>query len=187
MRPLRRRRCPAPRSRPVSTAGLAVLAAIGLGMLGAWESGFPLLRLVSLSSGSSPPVRVELLRETGRERSAAAYHSAWYGVVLAGSRTVAGIATYYGVEDGYVDGITYCGGAFSPADGTTAAVRPGRYPCGTRLLVIERTSQRSIEVVVKDHCGSCGWNHLDLGRGAFSRLAPVEQGRLEVVWVPLRE
>jgi LysM repeat protein len=97
----------------------------------------------------------------------------------------AGVATYYGIEDGFVGGTMYCGKKFSPTDPTVVAVSPGRYPCGTRLLVTERRSGRSIEVTVQDHCGGCGWNHLDLSRAAFSRLAPVQQGRIDVSWVVL--
>jgi LysM repeat protein len=98
---------------------------------------------------------------------------------------VQGVATYYGIEDGYVDGTMACGQEFSPADPTVAAVRPGRYPCGTRLMVTDSQSQRSVEVVVKDYCGGCAWDHVDLSRAAFSKIGQLKQGRLDVAWTPV--
>jgi rare lipoprotein A (peptidoglycan hydrolase) len=98
---------------------------------------------------------------------------------------VRGVATYYGIEDGYVDGTMACGQEFSPADPTVAAVRPGRYPCGTRLMVTDSQSQRSVEVVVKDYCGGCAWDHVDLSRAAFSKIGQLKQGRLDVAWTPV--
>lgn len=95
---------------------------------------------------------------------------------------VSAAVTYYGIEDGYFDGAMYCGGEFNPADLTIAAVSPGRYPCGTRLVIGYPGTQRRIEVTVKDHCGRCTWNHLDLSRAAFAALGHLEQGRIEVVW-----
>lgn len=121
------------------------------------------LKLPSLDQGSGQPARAPV-----RE-----------------SPTVAGIATYYGIEDGYVGGTMYCGAPFNPADPTIVAVKPGRYPCGTRLLVTEPRSGRSIQVVVTDYCGGCSDNHLDLSRAAFGRLGPIKQGRLDVVWTRL--
>jgi rare lipoprotein A (peptidoglycan hydrolase) len=97
---------------------------------------------------------------------------------------VRGVATYYGIEDGFVDGTMACGEEFSPSDATVVAVKPGRYPCGTRLTVTNPDTQQSVNVVVKDYCGGCAWDHLDLSRAAFSRIGPIKQGRLNVAWAP---
>jgi rare lipoprotein A (peptidoglycan hydrolase) len=78
-----------------------------------------------------------------------------------------------------------CGEEFSPQDPSVVAVVPGRFPCGTRLLVTDRQSQRSTVVTVKDHCGGCAWNHIDLSRAAFANLGPIKQGRLDVTFTPL--
>jgi hypothetical protein len=95
---------------------------------------------------------------------------------------IRGIVTYYGIEDGFIGGTTYCGGVFSPWDTNVAAVSPGRYPCGARLQVTEARSKRSVTVVVTDHCGDCDWDHLDLSRATFHRLGDIDRGRLEVTW-----
>jgi rare lipoprotein A (peptidoglycan hydrolase) len=99
---------------------------------------------------------------------------------------VRGTATYYGIEDGFNGGTMYCGSPFSPADPVVVAVSPGRYPCGTRLRVTEVRSKQSIVVVVKDHCGRCSWNQLDLSRAAFGNLSSIERGRLDIAWTPIK-
>lgn len=89
----------------------------------------------------------------------------------------AAIATWYGAD--YAGGPLACSGEpFAPDDATVAAVQPGRWPCGTRLVI--GYGGKQVTVYVLDHCPGCGWNHVDLSKAAFERLAPLGKGVITV-------
>ena len=86
-----------------------------------------------------------------------------------------GLATYYGIDDGYGPADTMADGApFDPNDPTIAAAN--RWPLGTRLRVCHE--DRCIEVVVRD-CGA--FTHaIDLSYAAFAQLADPSAGVITV-------
>jgi hypothetical protein len=81
------------------------------------------------------------------------YRITWYGERLAGNPLGCGSDIY---------------GSFDPSDITTAATPWRRHQCGDRLLVC--TDVNCLVVVVKDRCGECGRQHIDLSRGAWKAL-----------------
>ena len=182
MRLRRRRRRSRQDARATPAAGVVVLALLGLALVvESWRSA----PLPAFAGGvTADGLRIEIFgdRALGYPRSG---RPAGPLSAYPRSAMVTGIVTYYGIEDGFRDGTMYCGAEFNPADPSVVAVSPGRYPCGTRLLVTDRRTNRSLEVTVKDHCGECGWDHLDLSRAAFATLTYPERGVLDVVWVVL--
>lgn len=51
------------------------------------------------------------------------------------------------------------------------------YRLGQRVRVTNRKTGRSVVVTITDRCGNCS---IDLSRAAFSRIAPLKQGRVPV-------
>mgnify|MGYP001598665634 CR=1 FL=1 len=78
--------------------------------------------------------------------------------------------TYYG--PGFEGGLVACGtdiyGPFDSSDPTTAAAGSGGPPCGTRLTLCN--GKLCLVVVIKDACGGCSPDHLDLSRAAWDAL-----------------
>lgn len=84
-----------------------------------------------------------------------------------------GVASWYG--EWFRGRTTACGKAYDP-DALTTAHR--HLPCGTRLRV--EHGGRSVTVTVTDRGPFVEGRFLDLSRAAFSRLAPLDEGLVEV-------
>lgn len=89
--------------------------------------------------------------------------------------------TWYGEETG--NGPLACGsdiyGHFDPYDVTTVATPWVQYDCGDRLRIC--TDVRCIVAIVKDKCGGCGAQHIDLSRGAWYTLGGRDYATVEKV------
>lgn len=84
-----------------------------------------------------------------------------------------GVASWYGER--FRGRTTACGESYDP-DGLTAAHR--ELPCGTRLRV--EHGGEGVTVTVTDRGPFVEGRFLDLSRAAFARLAPLEEGLVEV-------
>ena len=97
--------------------------------------------------------------------------------VQAGS--VTGIATHYVLE-----GLPNCSYPSPPADGLFVAMPPGEYAsaaaCGGYLEV--HGPDGSVRVEVIDQCPDCGSGHIDLSEPAFSAIAPLSAGLVDVTY-----
>jgi len=95
---------------------------------------------------------------------------------------VSGIATHYVLQ-----GLPNCSYPSPPADGLFAALPPGEYgsaaACGGYLEV--HGPDGSVRVEVIDQCPGCGAGHIDLSEAAFSAIAPLNQGLINVTYQPL--
>ncbi|HTU06913.1 MAG TPA: expansin EXLX1 family cellulose-binding protein [Trebonia sp.] len=95
---------------------------------------------------------------------------------------VSGIATHYVLQ-----GLPNCSYPSPPADGLFVALSPGEYDsaaaCGGYLEV--HGPDGSVRVEVIDQCPGCGDGHIDLSETAFSALAPLNQGLINVTYQPL--
>ena len=85
--------------------------------------------------------------------------------------------TYYGLE--FEGGPLGCGsdvyGYYDPDDPTTAASGDGGPVCGSHLTLCSDAQGTLCQVVViKDTCGGCGPDHLDLSRAAWLVLGQPE-------------
>lgn len=72
-----------------------------------------------------------------------------------------------------------CGGP-RPDDGDmiAAVVKGAGYAkCGDRITLEHNGRQVTVKVV--DYCAGCAHNSFDLSKGAFKKLAPLEQGVIE--------
>lgn len=86
---------------------------------------------------------------------------------------LAGVASWYG--EAFRDRTTACGEAYDP-DALTAAHRS--LPCWARLRV--EHGDRSVVVTITDRGPYVDGRELDLSRAAFERLAPPEEGLIDV-------
>ena len=90
---------------------------------------------------------------------------------------VSGIATHYVLQ-----GLPNCSYPSPPADGLFVAMPPGEYAsaagCGGYLEV--RGPKGSVRVEVIDQCPDCGAGHIDLSEAAFSAIAPLDAGLINV-------
>lgn len=86
---------------------------------------------------------------------------------------VFGVASWYGER--FRGRTTACGQTYDP-DALTAAHR--ELPCGTRLRV--EHGGRGVTVTVTDRGPFVEGRFLDLSRAAFARLAPLDDGLIEV-------
>jgi rare lipoprotein A len=84
-----------------------------------------------------------------------------------------GVASWYG--EAFRGRTTACGDPYDP-DAITAAHRT--LPCWARVRV--EHGDRSVVVTVTDRGPYVAGRHLDLSRGAFAELAPVEDGLIGV-------
>ncbi|HEY6790716.1 MAG TPA: expansin EXLX1 family cellulose-binding protein [Trebonia sp.] len=90
---------------------------------------------------------------------------------------VTGIATHYVLQ-----GLPNCSYPSPPADGLFVAMPPGEYAsaaaCGGYLEV--HGPGGSVRVEVIDQCPDCGPGHIDLSEAAFSAIAPLSAGLVNV-------
>jgi expansin (peptidoglycan-binding protein) len=95
---------------------------------------------------------------------------------------VSGIATHYVLQ-----GLPNCSYPSPPADGLFVALSPGEYDsaaaCGGYLEV--HGPDGSVRVEVIDQCPGCGAGHIDLSEAAFSAIAPLNAGLVDVTYQPL--
>jgi expansin len=90
---------------------------------------------------------------------------------------VTGTATNYVLQ-----GLPNCSYPVAPADGLFVAMPPGEYTsaaaCGGYLEV--HGPDGSVRVEVVDQCPGCGTGHIDLSEAAFSAIAPLSAGLVNV-------
>lgn len=95
---------------------------------------------------------------------------------------VSGVATHYVLQ-----GLPNCSYPSPPADGLFVALSPGEYDnaaaCGGYLEV--HGPDGSVRVEVIDQCPGCGNGHIDLSEAAFSAIAPLNAGLVDVTYQPL--
>ncbi|MCW5806951.1 MAG: hypothetical protein KIT31_31620 [Deltaproteobacteria bacterium] len=93
-------------------------------------------------------------------------------------RAAVGTATHYAVDDAGMCSLGRAGdrgvAALGPADYAGGAL------CGACLLVTGPLGQ--VVVRVTDACPICKPGDVDLGRDAFARIAPLEDGRVPIAW-----
>jgi rare lipoprotein A len=86
-------------------------------------------------------------------------------------------ASFYGVGDGFHGQRAADGSRFN-AHGLTTAHRS--LPFGTRLLVTNPSTNKSVTVTVTDRGPFIAGRSLDLSAGAFARIASLSQGVAKV-------
>jgi len=95
---------------------------------------------------------------------------------------VSGTATHYVLQ-----ALPNCSYPSPPADQLFVAMSPDEYdnaaPCGSYLEV--HGPGGSVRVEVIDQCPGCGDGHIDLSETAFSALAPLNQGLINVTYQTL--
>ena len=95
---------------------------------------------------------------------------------------VSGTATHYVLQ-----ALPNCSYPTPPADQLFVALSPDEYdnaaPCGSYLEV--HGPGGSVRVEVIDQCPGCGDGHIDLSETAFSALAPLNQGVVDVTYQTL--
>ncbi|KAM0167422.1 hypothetical protein ACHAQE_000313 [Botrytis cinerea] len=114
--------------------------------------------------------------------TATALLSVAQGAVM-GKRSLSGQATTYGgnTQGGACSFSTYTlpsnlfGTALSDSNWATAS------NCG-RCVSVTGPSGNSITAMITDECPGCGTNHLDLYPTAFTSLAPLSKGIIDVTW-----
>ncbi|THV49753.1 hypothetical protein BGAL_0180g00010 [Botrytis galanthina] len=114
--------------------------------------------------------------------TASTFLSLAQGAVM-GKRALSGLATTYGgnTQGGACSFSTYTlpsnifGTAVSDFNWATAA------ECG-RCVSVTGPSGNSITAMITDECPGCGTNHLDLYPTAFTSLAPLSKGIIDVTW-----
>ncbi|TGO56947.1 hypothetical protein BCON_0071g00010 [Botryotinia convoluta] len=114
--------------------------------------------------------------------TASTFLSIAQGAVM-GKRSLSGQATTYGgnTQGGACSFSTYTlpsnifGTALSDSNWATAS------ECG-RCVSVTGPSGNSITAMITDECPGCGTNHLDLYPTAFTSLAPLSKGIIDVTW-----
>jgi expansin (peptidoglycan-binding protein) len=95
---------------------------------------------------------------------------------------ISGTATHYVLQ-----ALPNCSYPSPPADGLFVALSPGEYDngaaCGGYLEV--HGPDGSVRVEVIDQCPGCGAGHIDLSEAAFSAIAPLNAGLVNVTYQPL--
>lgn len=91
-----------------------------------------------------------------------------------------GIATYYD----FADGSGVCMFPATPSDLDVAALNAEQYSnaayCGACADVVGPSGTVTVRLV--DLCPECEAGHLDLSPSAFEKIAPIEQGRVDIMW-----
>lgn len=95
-----------------------------------------------------------------------------------------GDATYYNL------GMTACGQNFTDKDYVAAIAfsywttpNPNVDPmCQKHAKVIDPTNGKSITVAIKDKCGACKRDDIDLSPTAFEQFRNLDVGRFTVSW-----
>lgn len=113
---------------------------------------------------------------------ASAFLSVAQGAVM-GKRALSGQATSYGgnTNGGACSFSTYTlpsnilGTALSDSNWATAA------NCG-RCVSVTGPSGNNITAMITDECPGCGTNHLDLYQNAFTKLAALSVGIIDITW-----
>ena len=90
-----------------------------------------------------------------------------------------GIASYYGIGDGFHGRTAANGSRFNTYAHTTAHKH---LPFGTRIKVINSSTKRSTIVVVTDRGPFIRGRILDLSYAAFRDIAPASQGLVDVCY-----
>lgn len=100
------------------------------------------------------------------------------GLSPPGTPATSGIATHYApTPQGN------CSYPSPPPDGLYAALSPSEYANGSacgEYLDVAGPHGGSVQVEVTDQCPQCASSHIDLSEGAFSRLAPLSAGLINV-------
>jgi rare lipoprotein A len=97
-------------------------------------------------------------------------------MILAG--LMCGIATYYGVGDGFHGQITANGSRF---DAYSLTAAHPHLPMGTKLRVTNQDNLKQVIVKVNDR-GPYSHADIDLSYGAFKRIAPPSKGNTVVCY-----
>lgn len=97
-------------------------------------------------------------------------------MILAG--LMCGIATYYGVGDGFHGQITSNGSRF---DAYSLTAAHPHLPMGTKLRVTNQDNLKQVIVKVNDR-GPYSHADIDLSYGAFKRIAPPSKGNTVVCY-----
>jgi rare lipoprotein A (peptidoglycan hydrolase) len=95
------------------------------------------------------------------------------------ARTVyeSGIASTYGEGDGFEGNLTACGQVFHT---NVVQIAHKSLPCGTRVMIEDTNTGRSIEAVVTDRGPYVPGRIVDLSWAAFRQLDPTGPGLLQV-------
>jgi expansin (peptidoglycan-binding protein) len=137
---------------------------LGLGAGGAAIAAAVVALAVGISQASGSRACAAALPAAGQEQQA---------------DVVTGIATHYVLQ-----GIPNCSNRYPPADGLFVAMPPNEYAtaaaCGGYLEV--HGPDGSVRVEVIDQCPDCGSGHIDLSEAAFSAIAPLSAGLINVTY-----
>ena len=88
-----------------------------------------------------------------------------------------GIASTYGEGDGFEGNLTACGQVFHT---NVVQIAHKSLPCGTRVMVEDTDTGRSVEATVTDRGPYVPGRIVDLSWGAFQKLDPTAPGLLRV-------
>lgn len=142
---------------------------LGFGIGGAAVAAAAVALTVGISQAGGTPACAAVLSaaNAGRAQQAGA---------------VSGIATHYVLQ-----GLPNCSYPSPPADGLFVALPPDEYDsaaaCGGYLEV--HGPDGSVRVEVTDQCPDCAAGHIDLSEAAFSAIAPLNAGLVDVTYQPL--
>jgi len=105
--------------------------------------------------------------------------------VVPDSNTITGIATHYVLQSGGGN----CSYPGPPANQLFVAMSPSEYDsaasCGSYLQVSGPDGSVVVEVI--DQCPECATGHIDLSEPAFSQLAPLSAGLINVTYHTLTD
>jgi rare lipoprotein A len=98
--------------------------------------------------------------------------------MILASALICGIATYYGVGDGFHEQITANGTRFDAYHLTAAHPY---LPFGTKLRITNQDNMKQVIVRVNDR-GPYSHADIDLSYGAFKKIAPPSKGNAVVCY-----
>jgi rare lipoprotein A len=93
------------------------------------------------------------------------------------AKSSCGIASFYGLNDGFAGRLTASGERFNPQALTTA--HPS-LPFGTKVRVTNQVNGKSVVARVNDRGPYYGSRIIDLSHGAFAQIASTGQGLADV-------